>query len=375
MPRKIAIVLTHPIQYYSPFFKKLTCRKSIECKIFYTRPPQSTLYDAGFEKNVSWDIPLLEGYSYEFCMQNKTLASSKSVIRSIENFTPHAIVVFGWNFFTHFAIMFHFKGKVPVYFRGDSTLIDSYGWLKKLTRKIVLKFIYSFVDKAFYVGKQNKKYYEFAGLKESQLIYAPHAIDNDRFSETFELNKLRNIAVQLGITEETTTFLFVGKFERKKNPLLLIEAFRKFSNNEKVKLIIVGSGGLEVELKKFEKLDDRIKILPFQNQRDIPLYYHLCDVFVLPSAGPEETWGLSVNEAMACSKAVIISNMVGCSDDLVINGLNGYIFETGNADMLHEKMRELANKDSSKKMGTASYSIIQNFSFDKVADVFENNFA
>ncbi len=374
MLRRIAIVLTHPIQYYSPLFKELASRKTIEFKVFYTKCRESTLYDSGFQRNVSWDLPLLDGYNYEFSEVDNAFASARKTIRSIEKYSPDGIIVYGWNFLAHFTIMHHFKGKVPIYFRGDSTLIDSYGWLKKIIRQLVLRFVYNFVDKAFYVGKQNKKYYQFAGLKESQLIYAPHAIDNDRFSKAASLTKLGTISEQLGITPKTSIFLFVGKFERKKNPILLVNAFQKFTNNEEVKLIMVGSGELESELRLFEKMDGRIHVLPFQNQSDIPLYYHLCDTFILPSAGPEETWGLAVNEAMACSKAIIISNMVGCSDDLVVDGVNGYIFETGNADMLFGQMQKLVDKDISRNMGKASYAIIQNFSFEKIADIFENTF-
>lgn len=374
MLRRIAIVLTHPIQYYSPLFKELAFRRTIEFKVFYTKYRESTLYDPGFQRNVSWDLPLLDGYNYEFSNVENVFESARKTIRSIEKYSPDGIIVFGWNFFAHFAIMHHFKGQVPIYFRGDSTLIDSCGWPKKIIRQLVLRFVYNFVDKAFYVGRQNKKYYQFAGLKESQLIYTPHAIDNDRFSKAVNLTKLRAISEQFGITLKTSTFLFVGKFESKKNPILLVNAFQKFANNEEVKLIMVGSGELEHELRIFEKMDSRIHVIPFQNQSDIPLYYHLCDTFILPSAGPEETWGLAVNEAMACSKAIIISNMVGCSDDLVVEGVNGYIFETGNADMLFDQMQKLIDKEKSRKMGEASYTIIRNFSFNKIVDVFENTF-
>ena len=59
----------------------------------------------------------------------------------------------------------------------------------------------------------------------------------------------------------------------------------------------------------------------------MPIVYRLGDVFVLPSKGPIETWGLSVNEAMACSRAIIVSDRCGCGVDLVKEGINGYIFK------------------------------------------------
>ncbi len=58
----------------------------------------------------------------------------------------------------------------------------------------------------------------------------------------------------------------------------------------------------------------------------MPILYRLGNVFCLPSKGPGETWGLAVNEAMASSRPVIVSNKVGCAADLVSEGANGYLF-------------------------------------------------
>ena len=79
--------------------------------------------------------------------------------------------------------------KIPFFFRGDSTLIDESetSSIKKLIRKFFLQWVYNSVDLAFYVGKNNYDYYLKFGLKDKQLFFAPHAIDNKRFSDNKEI--------------------------------------------------------------------------------------------------------------------------------------------------------------------------------------------
>ena len=64
MAKKIAIVTSHPIQYYAPLFRLLA--KKVELKVFYTWGKEALVkFDPGFGKKVEWDIPLLDGYEYQ----------------------------------------------------------------------------------------------------------------------------------------------------------------------------------------------------------------------------------------------------------------------------------------------------------------------
>ena len=92
--------------------------------------------------------------------------------------------------------------------------------------------------------------------------------------------------------------------------------------------------------------------MDFQSQQKHPAVYQACDLFCLPSRGPGETWGLAVNEAMASGKAVLVSDKVGCATDLVKEGVNGYVFESGNEGDLFEKLEVLvADKERLSTMG------------------------
>lgn len=372
--KKLAIVLTHPIQYYSPIFQLLNERKKIEIKVFYSRPQAATLYDKKFQQNIEWDIPLLDGYEYSFVSSGSKVKQTLQLKKQIQSFSPNAVLFFGWNHLSHFALMLSFKWRIPVFFRGDSTLLDPISKVKSFVRKLVLSTVYFFVDTAFYVGKANKAYFKAAGFKEKYLMYAPHAIDNQRFANGVNEKLLTDWKKQFNLDNETIIFLFSGKFEPKKDPLLLAQAFDAVANQMNAHLFFLGSGLLKAELEKYTTQNNRIHLLPFLNQKDMPTAYHFCDVLVLPSKGPGETWGLAVNEAMACSKAVIVSNRVGCAQNLVSHGKNGYVFEATDQGDLQNCLLRFVNKQITIKMGELSKMIIQDYNFSNIAEVLENNF-
>ena len=380
--KRLAIVTTHPVQYNAPLFIMLQERNKISLKVFYTwqQAEKGIKFDPGFGKKIDWDIPLLDGYDY--CFVKNTAAEPGShhfsgIINpglndAIIEWNADAVLVFGWSFKSHLQCIRFFHGKIPVLFRGDSTLLDEKPGLRSILRRISLKWVYRHIDHALYVGQQNKAYFTKHGLKNEQLVFAPHAIDNSRFADRD--NSYHEAAsrwrIALGIAEEDIVFLFAGKLEPKKNIELLITAFSAIKP-QGGHLIIVGNGPLEKKLKENYLGRNNIHFLNFQNQSYMPVVYNLCDVFVLPSKGPGETWGLAVNEAMAASRSVIVSDKCGCAVDLIDIGKNGYVFESGNEVDLVEKMKLMLNKKRTKKMGEHSKFIIQDWSMEKVCTSIE----
>ncbi len=373
--KRLAIIQTHPIQYYSPLYQLITKEAKIRLKVFYTwSQTKNGFFDPKFKKHIKWDIPLLEGYEFEFVENTAKKPGSQhffgvknpDLISKIKSWNPDAILVIGWKHYSHLKAMFYFHKKIPILFRGDSTLLDEKNNLKKVLRRNILKFVYSFVDYALYVGKANKDYFLAHGLTEKQLVFAPHAIDNDRFADkTGEYEKqAKKWRAHLNINDHDIVFIFVGKFEKKKNPILLLKAFKKIEAHKNYKIIFVGNGELEGEMKKIAAEDKRIKFLPFQNQSKMPVVYRLGDILVLPSVS--ETWGLAVNEAMASGLAIVVSDKVGCAPDLVFDNINGFVFENNNQNDLYAKLTAI-NHDNLIKFKQKSSEIIQKYSFDKIA--------
>jgi len=378
---KLAIVTTHPIQYYAPVFKLLYERKNISIKVFYTRGEGALdCFDHGFGKKIKWDIPLLDGYPYEWVTNTAANPGSHhfkgiinpGLIDQVNAYKPDAVLVIGWAYSGHLKAIRYFKNKIPVYFRGDSTLLTETSRIKSIMKSIFLKWVYRHVDYAFYNGTANKDYFKKYGLKEQQLIFAPHAIDNERFKidRTAYVAELHS---RLKIKEKDILILFAGKFEPVKNIDLLLSAFLNL-NSPNVHLLSVGNGVNEQSLKlKAAKssLSNNIHFLDFKNQTYMPVLYQASDLFCLPSLS--ETWGLAVNEAMACSKAILVSDKCGCAIDLVKNGENGAIFKSGSLADLTACLKKLtASKELLTNYGKVSGSIINSFSFLNISKAIES---
>ena len=384
MKKRLAIISSHPIQYNAPMFALLAKSEIIEIKVFYTwSQSKESLFDKDFGKQIQWDIPLLEGYEYEF-IENISPDPGPhhfkgivcpGLINAIKNWKAEALLVYGWNYKAHYDVMRQFKGKIPVYFRGDSTLLDETGGAKQLVRRLFLKWIYRSADYAFFVGENSRQYFLKHGFKNDHLFYAPHAIENSRFSDNDGVYKAeaKQWRTELGFADDDILVLFVGKFEPKKNPLILIHAAKQIKY-DKLHFVFVGNGNLEDEMKKESEGMKNIHFLPFQNQSRMPVVYYLSNILALPSQGPGETWGLVVNEAMACERAILVSTKSGCSIDLVENDKNGYIFESGNLDQVVSYLEKMTtSRETLQKMGAYSKEKIQKWSFAEICKSFEQN--
>jgi glycosyltransferase involved in cell wall biosynthesis len=392
---RLVVITTHPIQYHAPLFSYIAKNPNYILKVFYTIGNQHALSfdkDFGIERN--WNIDLLSEYEYEYLSNySKAVSSNKfwgiinpAIINKIEEFSPNAILVFGWKHHSHLKVLRHFKGKVLVLFRGDSTTLDDIyrSTFFNILRYKFLKWVYQHIDYVLSPGIESDQYFKKVGIPEANIIHSPHAVDNERFSsfsksEEIELKKLRE---SLLISDNEFVFLFAGKFYKKKNPILLIKGFELLASiNHNVRLILVGNGILEHKISKQisilpKSILSRVMILPFQDQQQIKMYYRLANVFVLPSIS--ETWGLSVNESLASGTPVLVSNKCGCAYDLVKYYENGLIFESNNLLDLFDKMKEISNANIYYELKKNAQQSVHNFSYasfeqalDKIMTEFE----
>ena len=393
-------------------------QKLFNIKVFYTwSQAYSIVHDKDFGITREWDIDLLSGYDHTFVENVSSKPGSHhymgiinpSLIEQVEQFQPNAILVYGWKFQSHLKLMRYFHGKAPILFRGDSTLLDEAPGFsfKKFLRFSFLKWVYNHVDIALSPGKASDDYFNASGLKAKQIVRAPHTVDNDFFSSDNEQKEqaAKQWRQQLGIPEEHKVFLFAGKLEPKKDPELLITAFSKLlQQRQDIHLIIVGNGIFEEKLKTLvsdlsnsltpdvchltpdvchltsdsclltshvSHLTSHVYFIPFQNQSNMPIVYRMADVFVLPSKGPGETWGLAVNEAMASGRPVIVSSKCGSANELIEEGINGHKFEAGNESSLLQSMENMLEQDLSL-MGNASKSKIDHLNHQTFFDALES---
>jgi glycosyltransferase involved in cell wall biosynthesis len=373
----LAIIATHPIQYFSPWYRDLASRPDLAIRVFYLWDfGVASRYDEGFQRSIQWDIPLLSGYEHEFVPNRSPLPDTRrffglwnpSIIRRIQESRPSAVLLLGYNFATFLRVIFSRRlQNVPLLFRGDSHRLIKRRGIKEFVRRRLITLVFRRISAFLYVGSANREYFKHHCVPDSKLFLSPHAVDNNRFFSQ-SIDPAREAVAfrkSLDISEENLVILFAGKFEEKKRPLDLLTAFRT-ARLERASLIFVGSGELEGRLRATAGELSNVHFAPFQNQTFMPSIYAAADVFVLPSYGPSETWGLAVNEAMCMSRAVIVSDHVGCAMDLVVHGYNGLVFAAGDVSALTNCLREAASdRTRLHEWGQHGREMIKDYSYEQ----------
>ena len=216
---------------------------------------------------------------------------------------------------------------VPLLFRGDSHLLGrpAPGWRARL----LLGTLYAQFARFLYVGAANREYFTAYGVPPRKLVFAPHAVNRDLFDPADAAHQAAAAAlrIRLGLAPATRVVLFAGKLLPAKQPRELLRAFLDL-DRPGTALVFVGDGeekaALEAEAARARP--GTVHFLPFANQTEMPSRYLLAELFVLPSRGCYETWGLAVNEAMHLGVPALVSDRVGCQRDLVTDGETGWVF-------------------------------------------------
>jgi glycosyltransferase involved in cell wall biosynthesis len=371
-------IQSHPIQYNAPLFKYLTSEGFKLKVLFLSDESIKGSKDIQFGKKIKWDIDLLDGYSYQFIKNSSWKPSiyngffgliNIQIIKIIAKEPKSVFVIHGWAYFSNILILIFAKiygHKVAL--RGESPLNQELlnSTLKLFCRKLVFKhLLFRYINYFFYIGTQNRRFYEYYGVPQRKMLFTPYSVDNDRFQKSNKFSKIESKLI-LGLQPEKKIVLFLAKFIEKKRPLDLIEVFSEleFKNHQ---LLMVGDGELREKMENeiiLKGLDGQVKIIGFINQSEIHHYYNSADLFVLCS-GVGETWGLSVNEAMNYNLPILVSDVSGCSIDLVHPNLNGFIFPTGNLSIL--KFHLLKVLEDPIKYSN-SLSIISKYSYKEFAN-------
>lgn len=350
---RLAFIVSHPIQYYVPLYRRLVEQGEFEVRVFYTWHGGATaVLDRGFGKEFAWDIPLTEGYPFEVVPNGAREPGTHhfwglrnpELLAKVRAWHPDAVHLTGYAYASHLAALRGLaRAGVPVLFRGDSHLLDGRRGLKWLVTRVVLRRVYRWPAAFLHVGQANRAYYEAFGVPPQKLFACPHSIEVDRFAEPAgkweaEAAKWRS---ELGVSAGERVLLFAGKFEPKKRPVELMEAFAR-EGPKGWRLLMLGDGPLGNQVRALaQKHPARMLTLPFQNQSRMPAVYRLGDLFVLPSAYAE-TWGLAVNEALACGRPVLVSDRVGCAADVVEPGRNGLVFRHDDWSHFGECLRDMS---------------------------------
>lgn len=335
MKRRIGFLVSHPIQYYAPIFRELA--RCCDLTVFFAhRPDAEAQGRAGYGVAFDWDVDLLSGYESEF-LQN--VARSPSTQGFYGCNTPEigeriaagrfdAFVVPGWSMLSYWqAVRACHRSRVPVMVRGDSQLAGQRRGVAGRLKGMVFPSVLKRFDACLYVGRRNREYFEYYGVPPGRLFFSPHCVDNDGFRQA---SALARGAVAGSALAGRRRVLFVGRLVESKRPMDVVQAAARLAAQGRgVELVIAGAGELQAPMEQAARAGGiEARFLGFVNQSRLPAVYATADVLVLPSTAVE-TWGLVVNEAMACGIPAVVSDAVGCGPDLVLPGVTGAVAPLG----------------------------------------------
>ncbi len=373
MALRLGILTTHPIQYQVPWFRALAAKGELVPTIFYAMIPDRGQQGVGFDVAFEWDLPLLGGYEH-VVLENVSRAPSLATFGGCD--TPgidarvraggfDAFVVHGWGTRSALQALWACRRHgVPCIVRGESNLLRRRPLVIRAAHRILLRQYAACLT----IGRSNEAFYRAHGVPAARLFHAPYGVDNERFARQTAALVAERPALRAawGIADRAFVFAFCGKLVEKKRPFDLIEAFgRATRHGAPAHLLMVGDGALRAECAARTRRDRLpVTFTGFLNQQEVAKAYAAADCLVLPS-DYGETWGLVVNEAMACGRPAVVSDRVGCHEDLVENGVTGAVFPFGDVVALSAVLAELAERPAyAAAFGAAARERVARYSID-----------
>jgi glycosyltransferase involved in cell wall biosynthesis len=378
----LAYVVTHPIQYQAPLLKRIADEPDIRLTVFFASDLSvGSYHDSGFSTTIQWDVPLLDGYDYEFLPAigkadrvSTLLPFSLGLRRRLQAGKFDALLVHGYGRPQHCLAMITAKRLgMKVLLRDEATAIGNQrGLVKKLVKQGFFAWLKRIVDAFLTIGTLNREYYCSYGIDEARIFPMPYAVDNRLFQSYAKrvAPHREELRKSLGLDRDRRIVLFVGKLAERKRPGDLLEAYAHMAragiSDPPPYLLYIGEGPLRKRLEACAASLSlsSVRFIGFKNQSELPAFYDLCDVFVMPTV--YEPWGLVVNEVMNAGRAVLISDEVGCAPDLVENGVNGLVFHARDVTDLSRALSEiLTDPVRLAQMGAKSLERINHWSFEE----------
>jgi glycosyltransferase involved in cell wall biosynthesis len=383
--KRVAYLVTHPIQYQAPLLRRLNEEPDLEVTALFRSDFSARGYvDPGFGATVAWDVPLLEGYPYKVLPAfgdrdrlgfwrplNHGLASE------LRRRRYDALWIHGYGAAYHlYAMLLGRVLGVPVMLRDEAhNRSRSRRAADRLRARAVYAYMRATVSRFLAIGAANRERYLSFGIPADRIHLVPYAVDN-RFFGVARLDDKRaaraKVAQALQVDPSRPQVLFAAKLQIRKRCSDLIRAFLAdgiWNHPSRPVLVIAGDGeemGLCRDLVDGSPAAEAVRFLGFQNQTALVDLYRSADIFVLTSNA--EAWGLTINEAMSAGCAVLASDELGSTPDLVQDGLNGFTCRPGDIATQSARLRDMLDDPAAlRRMQAASLQRIAGWNFE--ADV------
>lgn len=365
----LVIVQNHPTQFDEPLYAFIHQSSEIDLQVIYTKTggKHDGMFDPEIGRAPDWDH--IENGAYERRdLSRDDSRSPGTVAADIAAMNPDLVILCGYYPPLHarLARLLRKRG-VRIGLRSDNTLEHSdFSGLKGLAKRLILPGWLRRYDTWHPVGSLARKYLEtIAGVQKPTFLF-PYSVDVDWFARISDevLRRRSELRQELGLADTDFVILGILKWHEREDPLTLLRAFdRLHQNHPKARLILVGDGPLREEVHLVVARMKGAVVLPgYRAYSALPRFYTISDVFVHPA--PDEPWGVSVQEAMACSVPVVVASGVGARVDLIEEGKTGFVFDNGNDRALTSLLaRLLKTPGQTTQMGAHSVQKARDFDY------------
>lgn len=289
-----------------------------------------------------------------------------NVNTTLDRAIPDVILCGGYNYLASWqALRWAKRNDVPFLLWSESTAHDhrnSYSLVENLKQ--------AFVDdcSGFVVPGKSAFDYVSHTTRSENIFFAPNAVDNELFSVRSQAAKTKAARLRGELALPERFFLYVGRLVQAKGVGDLLQAYESLAPEirQEVGLVYAGDGQLRAELEADARsiFPGSVHFIGFVDRDELPNYYALADCLVLPTYS--DTWGLVVNEAMACGLPIVCSRVAGCAEDLI--GSNGMLTTPGDLSQLSTALRQIAGeRDLRATMSAESLRVIRNYTPERCA--------
>ncbi len=379
---RILIVASHPVQYAAPLFQRMAKHPQLDIRVAYcSLQGAEPGMDSEFGIQVSWDIPLLDGYPWQSLANHASQPGPGRFFGLInwelwplirtQNFDA-ILVLTGYAYASYWIALAAAKIQgCPLLLSTDAHEIaprDQQSWKTPL-KQWLLPHIYQLADKLIVLSSGSRQFLTGLGIAEDRIQLAPEVVDNDWWIAQAKQVSRAAVRQQWSVPEDAPVVLFCAKLQSWKRPQDLLRAFAQADVSDAY-LVLAGEGPLRAELESEAEalhLVDRVKFLGFVNQSQLPSVYRAADLMVLPS--DYEPFGLVVNEAMLCKCPVVVSDQVGARYDLVKPGQTGFIYPCQDVAALAGILQTiLPDPERLQQLGDSAFQRIQTWSPQEYVD-------
>ncbi|MGB8013844.1 MAG: glycosyltransferase family 4 protein [Terriglobales bacterium] len=369
MTKRVVILTEIIAPYRIPVFNLLARREGLDLHVIFLAETDETLRQWPVYRNeIHFTHQVLPAWRWR--AGKSSLLLNRGLWPSLNRVRPEVIICGGYNYAASWeALLWARRHGVKFVLWCESNAQDARGgwaWVESLKGHFLRR-----CDRFVVPGKASFEYLRALGSSAASVLTAPNAVDNKFFAAQAESTRSHETTFREKLNLPSRFILFVGRLVPEKGVFDLLEAYARLERGlrSEVGLVFAGDGASRKELlERAQRISPGVVCFPgFAQREELAGLYAFAEALVLPTHS--DPWGLVVNEAMACGLPIIVSNVAGCSADLVEDGWNGYVVPPRDAEKLSLAIDSLLRQNELKqRMSMRSLERIRNYTPEACAD-------